>query len=226
MNLKRKLAACFPILLWASTLDATPDGHRMRSSDEAICALVGKHYDSIVSGWGLGVNLTDSPDQPQLKASGHLLNGRAAEQMDLDFYNDGYVDRLYFAGYEDHYMQGSALLVQRGHSKTGLSISGGEPIDDRESWFIPCQLDSAKIPLSKCPPFRQDFDEAGFLVLTESTGPDGAWFRARYTFIMPYRLHGTTYLIAKSMAEKTNNFVAVLEPLPTRTFRSVCFFAH
>src|SRR5712691_10373224 len=104
-------------------------------------------------------------------------------------------------------MNGSGLLMQR-----------GPKLDD--PWLLPCQLDAKPIPLEKCPPFSQDFDEAGFSMSAGTSKK--IFFRGRYTNLTPFRFSDTTYVAAESTSEDTRGYVGVIKPITGKKFQPVC----
>lgn len=191
-------------------------------SSQSICGLVEDEYYDIIGQLGLR-HLEERTDQPSWQPSTVTIAKRQTDQADFDFYNDGIVDRIYMAGFEDHYMQGTVLLVQPGRSTSEPASVSDDPLEDPKAWFIPCQLSSDPIPLKECPPFSQQHDEAKFLASAPGSKPV-VWFRVRYTDIVPIRFNGLTYLIATSRSKESRQDVTVMKPLPNRKFAHLCNF--
>jgi hypothetical protein len=194
---------------------ATEDGKR----DRSVCDVIRGNISNVFIG-GLG-SLESERDQPTWKPSPVKFPDALGkmEQSDFDFYNDGLIDRVYRKYFEDHYMAGTVLLVQHGHSAAIFDEPIG-PLEDAETWFIPCQLDAGKIPLKACAPFTQTFDDASFQASTSKE--HAVSFRARYTGLTPYRFRGMTFLVAASASQDTQRYIAVLKPKANRTFENVC----
>jgi hypothetical protein len=131
-----------------------------------------------------------------------------AQESQFDFDNDGTPDRVFAQGFEDHYMQGSVLLVQPGPKMN-------------DSWFVPCQLDAGAIAFEKCPPFSQDHDEAGFS-MRGRTSSEKILFRARYVTLTPFRLDGTTFLAVEGSSEDTRAYVGIIKPFPGKKSQPMC----
>jgi uncharacterized protein len=135
---------------------------------------------------------------------------RGNEETDValfDFDNDGVPDRVFAASTYGHYMQGSILYVQL----------GAQP---KEPWYLPCQLDARRIPQRECPPFSQNYDEAG-LEMT-AAGARKILFRGRYVDLTPLQLAGTTFVLVETIDERTRDELAVIKPRVGKTFEPVC----
>jgi len=139
----------------------------------------------------------------------------------FDFDNDGKLDRVFSRGFESNYMDGSVLLVQRGNSSSELSTAGS-PMD-KGSWFIPCQMSQAQYEIRDCPTFSQKGDDAGFSMKRRGGG-DSIYFRARYSSVSPFTFQRESFIGVNSKSEDTKDFVAVLKPMPNRTFQPICLF--
>jgi hypothetical protein len=131
-----------------------------------------------------------------------------AQESQFDFDNDGTCDRVFARSFEDHYMQGSVLLVQR-----------GPKLDD--PWFLPCQLNAKPIRFEECPPFTQQHDEAGFS-MQGATAKEKVFFRGRYSDLTPFRFSGTTFVAVESHAENARSYVGVIKPMPGKQFQQTC----
>lgn len=140
---------------------------------------------------------------------------------DFDFYNDGKISRVLLSQYGDTYMTGTTLLIQHGESNSMLQVTGSDPFADKNAWFIPCQFDSVGIDISECPPFSQQHQEAGLSVTPVPSGP-AVLLRGRYSYVMPIRRNGTTYVVVTGDLAATDGYVAVLQPLPTKKFTISC----
>lgn len=138
----------------------------------------------------------------------------------FDFDNDGNIDRVIGLDFQGNYMDGSALLVQRGNSAKMLSV----PIlpMDKTSWFIPCQMSTSRYGIRDCPIFSQKGDDAGFWM--RQKGKESVYFRARYSTVSPFSFNGESYIGVSSQSEDTKNFVAVVKPTPNKGFQPMCLF--
>jgi hypothetical protein len=138
----------------------------------------------------------------------------------FDFDNDGKLDRVLSRDFESSYMQGTKLLVERGESSSSLVSPG--PMG-KLAWFIPCQMDTRPHGIRDCAPFSQKADEAGFWM--EARGKKNfAYFRARYTVLSPFFFNGETFVGVGSNSFDTAHLVAVVKPMPEKTFQPVCLF--
>jgi hypothetical protein len=146
--------------------------------------------------------------------------GDAAE-TDLDFYNDGQLARIFITYYDSPYMKGSSLLVQPGRSPEKVDVASDDPLEDPESWFIPCQLQGKRFALQECPPFSRSNEDAGLTVLWANRARQ-VRFLARYTDLALIRLRGTTFVVVTGSSPAALGYAAVLKPLATRTFRTTC----
>jgi len=143
------------------------------------------------------------------------------QEADFDFYNDGKLDRVFMSTYGSRYMLGTALLVQPGRSSNTVDVAASNPLEDPDTWFIPCQLQGKRFPLKECPPFSQSNDEVG-LTISWNRRTQHVRFPGRYTDVVPLRIRNTTYLLVTASAPNARGHAAVLKPLPTRTFRTTC----
>ncbi|GAC1454061.1 MAG: hypothetical protein PVS2B3_02600 [Steroidobacteraceae bacterium] len=162
-------------------------------------------------------------EEPEWRPSGvqfpeALADAQAAE---LDFYNEGRLSHVLLAAWASRYMLGSALLVQRGRPAAKADVATGDPLEDPDAWFIPCQLQGKRVPLKECPPFSQNNDDAG-LIVSWAQRTHHVRFQGRYADVVPVRLQGTTYVIVTGSAGESVDYAAVLKPLPVRTFRMTC----
>lgn len=139
----------------------------------------------------------------------------------FDFDNDGKLDRVISRDFETNYMDGSVLLVERGLSSTRLIVRGS-PMDN-SSWFIPCQMSAVRYGIRDCPTFSQKGDDAGFGMKTGGNRY-AIYFRARYSSVSPFTFKGESFIGVSSQSEDTSDFVAVLKPMPNKTFQRVCLF--
>jgi len=139
----------------------------------------------------------------------------------FDFDNDGKLDRVFSRDFESNYMDGSVLLVQPGNSSSKLSVLDA-PMD-KGSWFIPCQMSQDQYEIRDCPTFSQKGDDAGFS-MKGRTGGNSIFFRARYSIVSPFTFKRESFIGVSSKSEDTKDFVAVLKPLPNRTFQPMCLF--
>jgi len=144
-----------------------------------------------------------------------------AEETDLDFYNDGKLARVFISYYDTPYMKGSSLLVQPGRSPERVEVASDDPLEDPDSWFIPCQLQGKRFPLQQCPPFSRSNDDAGLTVVWANRERQ-VRFLGRYTDLALVRVHGTTFVVVTGSAPETSGYAAVLKPLATRTFSTTC----
>jgi uncharacterized protein len=139
----------------------------------------------------------------------------------FDFDNDGKLDRVFDRSFYNTYMAGDVLLVQYGNSPSRLNVSDS-PMEEA-SGFFPCQMSEVRHKIHDCPPFSQENDEAGFSM--EGRNSDApVYFRARYSTIDPFSFQGANYIEASTMDEEAKDFVAILKPLPDRTFQKMCLF--
>ncbi|WP_187803950.1 hypothetical protein [Aquipseudomonas alcaligenes] len=138
----------------------------------------------------------------------------------FDFDNDGKLDRVLHRNFESNYMDGSVLLVERGSSATKLSVPAS-PMDEA-SWLIPCQMSATRYGIRDCPIFSQKGDDAGFWM--QQGGKESVYFRARYSTVSPFNFNGESYIGVNSQSEDTKNFVAVVKPMPNKTFQPMCLF--
>ncbi|MGY0196921.1 hypothetical protein ACWA7J_17780 [Leptothrix sp. BB-4] len=138
----------------------------------------------------------------------------------FDVDNDGNLDRVILKSRSDHYTNGSTLLVMPGRSKTELKVPRA-PLGPK-SWFLPCQMDPVRHSIQDCPTFSQNADEAGFSI--SSGGKDPVLFRARYTSLTPFFFQGQTHLEVNGTSEDTQEYFAVLKPLPHKRFQKMCLF--
>jgi hypothetical protein len=140
----------------------------------------------------------------------------------FDFDNDGKLDRVFGNDFESNYMDGSVLLVQRGSSSSKLSVHGS-PMD-KSSWYIPCQMSNTRYEIPDCPLFSQKGDEAEFS-MKKRNGKDSVYFRARYSSVSPFTFQKENFIgVSSKSAGNTHAFVAVLKPMPDRTFQPMCLF--
>jgi len=142
-----------------------------------------------------------------------------AHEAEFDFDNDGVNDGVFLRSFEDHYMMGSALLVQPG--RTSAASSDDQPGDDPNAVFIPCQWNASAIAMASCPPFSQENDEAGFAI-PRGKPRTSVFFRARYSALYPFRLNERTYVAMTSASADTTDFTAVVEPAPHARFKPRC----
>jgi hypothetical protein len=148
-----------------------------------------------------------------------------ATQAEFDFNNDGEVDRVFRRDFEDHYMMGSALLVQPGRSADSVDVASRDPGDDPRAVFFPCQWDAKPIALQSCPPFTQDNDEAGFAMARRGSQKP-VFFRARYVDVNPFRFRNHTFVAVTSNSADSADFTAIVEPLADKRFAPKCLLRH
>ena len=139
----------------------------------------------------------------------------------FDFNNDGKLDRVFYRSFENNYMDGSILLVQPGRSSTKLDVPDS-PMDKTSS-FLPCQMGKVRHEIYDCPPFSQKNDEAGFS-MKGRTEKEGVYFRGRYSTVSPFSFQGVNFTGVGTKDEETQDFVAILKPLPDGTFQKMCLF--
>ncbi|MBI5108291.1 MAG: hypothetical protein HZA62_06045 [Rhodocyclales bacterium] len=157
-------------------------------------------------------------DRPSVELPRELAG---SSESVFDFDNDGKLDRVIRQEFESNYMDGSVLLVLSGNSSLKLSVPDS-PID-KSSWFIPCQLSRSQYEIHDCPPFSQKGDDAGFS-MKMNKGKDSIFFRARYSSVAPFSFRRESFIGVSSKSEDSINFVAVLKPMPNRTFQPICLF--
>lgn len=143
------------------------------------------------------------------------------QEADFDFYNKGRLDRVFISSFGNRYMLGSTVLVQPGRSPNAVDVAVNDPLDDPDTWFIPCQLQGKRFPLKDCPPFSQSNDDAG-LTLSWNKRTQHVHFLARYSDVVPLRLQSTTFLLVTGSSPESRGYAAILRTLPTRTFRTTC----
>ena len=143
------------------------------------------------------------------------------QEADFDFYNHGRLDRVFMSSFGTRYMLGSTLLVQPGRSPSTVDVPVSNPLEDPDTWFIPCQLQGKRFPLKDCPPFSQSNDEAG-LTVSWNKRRQHVRFPGRYSDVVPLRLQSTTFLLVTGSSPESRGYAAILRPLPTRTFRTSC----
>jgi hypothetical protein len=143
-----------------------------------------------------------------------------AEETDLDFYNDGKLARVFITYYDSGDMKHSALLVQPGRSAARVDVASADPLEDPDTWFIPCQLQGKRFPLNECPPFSGSHQDAGLTVPGRERTQ--VHFLGRYTELALVRVHDTTFLVVTASAPESAAYAAVLKPLATRTFSTTC----
>jgi len=139
----------------------------------------------------------------------------------FDFDNDGKLDRVIQRDFESDYMYGSVLLVERGSSPTKLSVPG-LPMG-KDSWFIPCQMSTTHYEICDCPPFSKKGNDVGFWV-GEEEKKGSIYFESRYATVLPFTFAGKNFIGVSSRSWDTKDFVAVLKPMPNRTFQPMCLF--
>jgi hypothetical protein len=143
------------------------------------------------------------------------------QQADVDFYNDGKLSRVFLHYYDSPAMRGSSLLVQPGRAPERLELAASDPLEDPESWLIPCQLQGKRFPLSQCPPLSDRNDDTG-LTVSWADHTRHVRFRSRYMDLALVRLNNTIFVVVTGTSPDTADFAAVLKPLPYRTFRTTC----
>ena len=146
-------------------------------------------------------------------------NLQLSEESDFDFNNDGKIDRVFISHFENNYMDGSILLVQAGSSATKVKIADASLADTAR--LLPCQLDSVDHAILDCPPYSQKSDDASFSVRGKSAD-DSVTFRVRYSTLSPFSFDGVNYLGVSSKSADTENYVAILKPLPNGSVADVC----
>jgi hypothetical protein len=142
-----------------------------------------------------------------------------SEESSFDFDNDGKLDRVFLRTFTSGYMYGSVLLVQHGHSASELKVST-TPMDKNSS-FLPCQMDSVPRKIMDCPPFPDSKGEGDFLVKGRTT-KESVHFRGRYTTLTPFNFQNTSFIGVSSISE--DDYTAVLKPLPNKKFQQMCLF--
>ena len=143
------------------------------------------------------------------------------QEADFDFYNNRRLDRVFISSFGNRYMLGSTLLVQPGRSPSTVDVAVSDPLEDPDTWFIPCQLQGKRYPLKDCPPFSQSNDEAG-LTVSWNKRTQQVRFPGRYSDVVPLRLQSMTFLLVTASSPESRGYAAILRPLPTRTFRTSC----
>jgi hypothetical protein len=155
------------------------------------------------------------------KPSAALPDHEVDERQSIfDFDNDGKLDSVRYGDSETTYMDAIDLIVTFGN--TSSALSGLDTTTDAGSMDIPCQMDIVHHDLSDCPPATQKADDAGFSMKAGTHPP--VFFRARYSMLAPFSFHGTNFIGVASNSEDTEDYVAVLRPMPKREFRPMCLF--
>jgi uncharacterized protein len=149
----------------------------------------------------------DLPDD--LSARGY------ARDSSYDFDNDGNLDRVITLSYSTHYMDATVLLVQPGKSPDTLDPIA--PLQNSATLSIPCQVTGQPSDYNDCPPYTQKRDEAGF-----AFGESSVYFRSRYSVVEPFLYKGDSYILIRNGSADSNNYFAVLKPLPHRKFEHSC----
>lgn len=149
----------------------------------------------------------------------------AISEAEFDFDNDSIIDRVDAFSFCCSYMRGTALLVTLGN-RDGLREPASSPaavsdFSDPGYWLLPCQWDRAGIPLEQCPLFSQKFDEAGFDMPVRGR-QRSIHFRARYSAPVPIRSEGKTYVVVTGHDDASENYVAVLKPMPHKQVERTC----
>jgi hypothetical protein len=162
-------------------------------------------------------------EEPEWRNADVEIPGELGDTQEaiFDFYNNGKLDRVFMSSFGNRYMLGSTLLVQPGHSSSTVDVAVSNPLEDSDTWFIPCQLQGKRFPLKDCPPFSQSNDQAGLTVSWDKRRQH-VRFPGRYSDVVPLRLHSRTYLLLTSSSPESRRYAAILRPLPTRTFRTTC----
>lgn len=138
----------------------------------------------------------------------------------FDYDNDGNLDSVLRGDSETHYMDAVDLSVRFGRSSTRLDIDDAPA--DTDTMLIPCQMDSVPHKINDCPPTSQIADEAGF-EMKWANERESVFFRARYSMVAPFALHGSNYIGVIGEGEM-KDFVAIVQPMPKRTFKAMCLF--
>lgn len=145
-----------------------------------------------------------------------------AGEIVFDFDNDGELDRVVGRNFESTYMHSAVLLVEQGKSAKALDVSGSTNGDG--AWLLPCQVSTGQRKgVAACSPCSQQSNEAGFVV-GKGTPVGPIRFRARYASVWPFFRAKTTFVGVTSQSKDTQEFVAVLKPLPGRTMQEACLF--
>ena len=143
------------------------------------------------------------------------------QQADVDFYNDGKLSRVFLHYYDDPVQKGSSLLVQPGKAAERVEVATSDPLEDPESWLIPCQLQGKRFPLAQCPPLSDQNEDTG-LTVSWADHTHHLRFQSRSMDLTLVRLNETTFVVVTGSTPETLDFAAVLKPLPYRTFRTTC----
>jgi hypothetical protein len=139
----------------------------------------------------------------------------------FDYDNDGNLDSVLRGDSETLYMDAVDLVVRFGSSPTRLQIA--DPPADAETMLIPCQMDSIRHKAEDCPPASQIADEAGFQ-MKGRIEKESVFFRARYAMVAPFEFEGSNFIGVASNSGDTEDYVAILRPMPKRGFRQMCLF--
>ena len=140
----------------------------------------------------------------------------------FDYDNDGNLDSVLRGNSETHYMDAVDLVVRFGRSSNRLDIA--DPPADADTMLIPCQMDSIPHKINDCPPTSQIADEAGF-EMKGANERESVFFRARYSMVAPFAFHGSNYIGVVGEGEM-KVFVAIVQPMPKRTFKPMCLFSR
>lgn len=207
--------ACL-MLLAPITLLADPA--RVVEGSDPVCSKV---QDAVISEPMAFAYPGDQDDQPKWSGVEFPRPMHSTQESDFDFYNDGKLARVFLTEYDDHYMAGSTLLVQSGNSVTKVDVAISNPLEDPNAWYIPCQFESTNIAVADCPPFSGNNNEAG-LSASYSKRSKAIRFRGRYSYVLPWRINSTTYVIVTANSAGSAGYIAVLKPLSGRRFKLSC----
>ena len=162
-------------------------------------------------------------EEPEWRNTDVEIPGQLSDtqEADFDFYNDGRLDRVFITSFGNRYILGSTVLVQPGRSLRTVEVGVSDPLEDPDTWFIPCQLQGKRFPLKDCPPFSQSNDKAG-LTVSWNKHTQHVRFPGRYSDVVPLRLQSTTFLLVTGSSPESRGYAAILRPRPPRTFRMTC----
>lgn len=177
-----------------------------------VCRLVA---DAITAGSVVSL-LRPAQSETSADLPGALAGGT---ESTYDFNNDGALDRIFYREFENTYMHGSVLLVQLGTALKELQVTGS--LLGANSILAPCQMGSTQYSIDACPPFSQKGDDSGFSMKSRP-GEAPIYFRGRYAEVKPFFFRGSTYVEVASHAGESSEYVAVLKPLPNRSFDQMC----
>lgn len=144
-----------------------------------------------------------------------------SQESIFDFNNDGKLDRVFSRDFYWGNMYGSVLLVQPGRSSSKLMVSAS-PMDST-SIYLPFQMDKVRRNIDEYPPFSKDNEDAGFSMKGRNDTNE-IYFKGIYSFVEPFNLDGTNFIVVRTSVLDGRDLVAVLKPLPDGRFEKIGLF--